>query len=148
MKRKKTDLIMKKFIAFLMILTLWAGITLQASRPIPSFKANVEYRANFQEMNQSNKSNNGPNSGEKGKRYMIVVTNVAGPVSPPISVWVYSLDGLDILGPYTLYGDDQISVPIDDRDWGTIIQCNVKCDVSVWTSADPQGGTIWGPPIE
>lgn len=133
---------MKKLITMLMILTLWAGISLQASKPIPSYNVNISSTANFQEKDRNK---NDPNSGEKGKRYMIVVTNVAGPSKLPIIVWVYSLDGRDIQGPFTLYGNDEISVPIDDRDWGTIMQTTEKSTVSVWTSDDPAGDNTDSP---
>jgi hypothetical protein len=133
---------MKKLFSFLlMILILGTGIHLQAAKPIPSFHQNVSYLANFQE--KPNGSDNF-NSDLKGKRNMIIVAQVIGPAKTPVIIYVYSLDGRDILGPFEIDGDGQISVPIDDRLWGVIVQCDDKCQVSVYTS-DGGGSTIGGP---
>lgn len=131
---------MKKLISFLMILILGAGIHLQASKPIPSYKVQVSKDANFQE--KTNRPN-GPNYDLAGKRDMIIWITVAGPSTDPISIWVYSLDKQDILGPYILYDSGEISVPIDDRNWGVIVQCDVQVTVSVYTD-DGGGGTSVG----
>jgi hypothetical protein len=48
--------------------------------------------------------------------------------------WIYSLDGLDVLGPYTIYAGETLSVPIDDREWGVIIQTSFEIQVDVWVS--------------
>jgi hypothetical protein len=90
---------------------------------------------NFQEKNHNGDD---PNSGMKGKRDMIIWAQVAGPSKAPVTIWVYSLDMLDSQGPFTILGGGEISVPIDDRNWGTIIQCNEDTEVSVWT--DDEGG--------
>jgi hypothetical protein len=144
MKRKKTDLNMKKLILFLMILTLGAGINLQAAKPIPSYKEKVSRVANFKEKHLGDF---GPDNGIKGKRYMVVVAQVAGPSKTPITIWVYSLDLRDIMGPYTVEGSGEIEVPIDGREWGVLVQCEDKCSVSVWTTDNPGGGGEVGEPI-
>lgn len=36
-------------------------------------------------------------------------------------VRVYSLDGEDVLGPYTVTEGTQLRVPIDQREWGVIV---------------------------
>jgi len=131
---------MKKIIIFLMILTLGAGISLQASRPIPSYKTKIT-SANFQEKHQSTDNSN---FGQKGRRYMMVIAQVSGPSKDPIFIWVYSLDGRNVQGPFILFGGGEISAPIDDRDWGSIIQCANKCTVSVWTAAEPGGNNPGG----
>ena len=135
MKRKKTDLTMKKFITFLMILTLGAVISLQASKPIPSYNAQIQ-KANFEENHQASANQN---FGEKGRRYMMVMSQVAGPSKTPIFIWVYSLDGVDIQGPFIVYGSGEISAPIDGREWGAVVQCTDKIIVSVWTADQPYG---------
>lgn len=120
---------MKKLISFLMILTLGAGIHLQAAKPIPSYDAKVYGSETFVENHLLNAAST-PNW--VGKRDMVVVAQVSGPVGTPISIWVYSLDLQDILGPYILYDGGTITVQIDDRNWGTFIQCATKVTVSVW----------------
>lgn len=123
---------MKKLISILMILFFGAGIHLQASKPIPSFKTQISNVANFQEKHQGTDYSN-LNPDPKGKRNMIIVAQGIGPAKGPITIWVYSLDMQDVLGPFTIDGSGTITVQIDDRDWGTIIQCDGKCMVSVWT---------------
>jgi hypothetical protein len=131
---------MKKLICFLMILALGAGIHVNASKPIPSFKEKIYNVANFQEKNQGG---NAPMSGDlKGKRAMIIVANVVGPAKTPVIIWVYSLDLTSILGPFVIFGDGQISVPVDDRNWGTVVQCTDKVEVSVYS--EDQGGLNFG----
>jgi len=126
---------MKKLISLLMILTLGVGIHLQASEPIPSYNVLVKNTANFQEKNHQSDT---PNSNMKGKRDMIIWAQVAGPSKTPVTISVYSLDMRDYLGPYILAGSGEISVPIDDRNWGTLVQCTDEWVVSVWT--DDEGG--------
>ena len=145
MKRKKTDLNMKKLIIFLMILALGAGINSQASKPIPSYKDHVSKAANFQEKHLGNF---GPDNGIKGKRYMVVVAQVIGPSKDPIIIWVYSLDGRDIQGPFVINdGDGQIQAEIDGREWGALVQCEDKCIVTVYTTDNPGGGETLGDPV-
>ena len=131
---------MKKLICFLMILALGAGIHVQASKPIPSFKAKISNAANFQEKNTGC---NAPMSGDlKGKRSMIIMANVVGPAKTPVIIWVYSLDLTTVLGPFVIFGDGQITVPVDDRDWGVIVQCTDKVEVSVYS--EDGGGFNYG----
>jgi hypothetical protein len=129
---------MKKLISFLMILTLGAGIHLQASKPIPSYNAKVSGSETFVENHQSN-GNSAPDW--VGKREMVIVAQVSGPVGTPVNIWVYSLDLQDILGPYILYDRGSITVEIDDRNWGVLIQCEYNVTVSIW-SGDGGGSTI------
>ena len=64
---------------------------------------------------------------------MMVVSQVAGPSKDPVFVWVYSLDGRDILGPYCIIGNGGLSVTVDNRLWDVMVQCSDKKIVSVWT---------------
>jgi hypothetical protein len=47
-------------------------------------------------------------------------------------VWLYSLDGLDILGPYTVLCGETLTVEIDDREWGVLVQTDAAVLVDVW----------------
>jgi len=48
------------------------------------------------------------------------------------TVWIYSLDGLDILGPYYLACGNTLEVEIDDREWGALVESDMDINVSVW----------------
>jgi len=73
------------------------------------------------------------------KREMDVRVNCSGVSSNgkcQATVWVYSLDGETILGPYTVNGGDVLSVPIDDRDWGVLVSTDDDITVDVWIESD------------
>lgn len=126
---------MKTMIVFILMIFLGAGYQLQASQPIPSYNDPVSHRADFKEKHH----NNDPKFDPKGKRNMIIIAQVIGPAKLPVVGWVYSLDKQDILGPFTIVDDQELSVPIDDRLWGVLIECDAKVLVSVWT--DDMTGT-------
>ena len=71
---------MKTGIVFFLIIFFSTSFVLQASKPIPSFHNPVSRVANFTEKHHDNDSK----SNDKGRRYMVVVTNVAGPYKPPL----------------------------------------------------------------
>lgn len=49
------------------------------------------------------------------------------------TVIVYSLDGFDELGPYTVYEGSPLPVTIDERDWGVrVLGCLTGCILSTW----------------
>ena len=57
--------------------------------------------------------------------------------SPSQSTWaivkIYSLDGLDELGPYTVNEGTLLYVPIDEREWGVrVIDFLPGCIISAW----------------
>lgn len=68
------------------------------------------------------------------KRVFQNVTVRGGP-GTHATVYIYSLDGLNILGPYTVYAGETLTVEIDERDWGVFIQTDDEITVDVWTSA-------------
>jgi hypothetical protein len=47
-------------------------------------------------------------------------------------VWVYSLDGLTVLGPFTAVCGLTLDVDIDNRDWGVLVDSDIKVIVDVW----------------
>jgi hypothetical protein len=49
-----------------------------------------------------------------------------------ITVWVYTLDRQTILGPYSLSCDDVLSVEIDDRSWGALVEADTEVFIDVW----------------
>jgi hypothetical protein len=114
-----------------------------AHYPIPSFNQPVVGIANFQESQLSpggnivnGKINDGRFSPMTRRVINIkIIHTVATPNGPSdATVWVYSLDKQTIIGPFTVY-DDVLSVPIDDRDWGVIVDSDDEVIVDVWISA-------------
>lgn len=61
----------------------------------------------------------------------VVVTSV-GTKSCTATVWVYSLDQTTVLGPYTVTCGQTLSVPIDERQWGVLVESEEEVIVDVW----------------
>ncbi|MFH1160083.1 MAG: hypothetical protein V1733_03950 [bacterium] len=119
-----------KTISLLLILGfVAAGQAGKAQKPIPSWNAPVYYEENFQESGtkpQGSKS-------AKGKRTMnIKAKGTDGQTPCQATVWVYSLDERDILGPYTVDCEETLPVEIDERLWGVLVQTEDHIYVDVW----------------
>jgi hypothetical protein len=137
---------MKRKLLALVLLVLLCGSKQAFSQyPIPSYNVNVTSWANFQEPQLSSEvsiqksSNSDYVISPMAKRDMNVQVNCCGFSSCDscqATVWVYSLDGQTILGPFTVYGGDVLSVPIDDRDWGVIVSTEDDITVDVWIGSD------------
>jgi len=137
---------MKKELILAVLLLLLFGLQKAFCQyPIPSYNVNVTSWANFQEhplssgVSTRNSNNAGGVGSPMAKRNMNVQVNCCGFASTDsckATVWVYSLDGETILGPFTVYGGDILSVPIDDRDWGVIVSTEVDITVDVWIGSD------------
>ncbi|MCX6278497.1 MAG: hypothetical protein NT004_10405, partial [Bacteroidetes bacterium] len=48
------------------------------------------------------------------------------------TVWIYSLDGLDVLGPFSVLCSETLVTAIDERAWGVLVQSNDDIVVDVW----------------
>jgi len=121
---------MKKILSLGVIFFLLGFYTLKAQNPIPSYAFPVYYHANFQE--QSIVSIQADNYREK--RDVVVRTSCGGTGKTTCSatVWVYSLDGQTIYGPFTVNGGETLRVEIDDRQWGVYIESDDHVNVDVW----------------
>lgn len=64
----------------------------------------------------------------------VVVTSV-GTKNCTATVWVYSLDQTTVLGPYTVTCGQTLSVPIDERQWGVLVESEEEVIVDVWIEA-------------
>jgi hypothetical protein len=93
--------------------------------PIPSFNVVLTGMANFREQLQK-----GDHGLTEGKKTMSVTSS--GISQGSAQVWIYSLDGLTILGPYTLNPGETIMVEIDDRAWGVLCESAGEVILSVW----------------
>jgi hypothetical protein len=123
---------MKKKFYLLLILILFGSTTLFGAHPIPSYDVPVYYKANFLEKPGTSKLRM---ANTKGKRTLTV--KVYTNPGTTTWVWFYSIDGLSVLGPYVVSGEGQISVEIDDRDWGVYIETDGHVIVDVWSSPIP-----------
>jgi hypothetical protein len=137
---------MKKRLLLPVLLLLLFGVQKAFCQyPIPSYNVTVISKATFQESQGStgvsslNRNNKGQVGAPMAKREMDVKVNCSG-ISPngtcQATVWVYSLDGQTILGPFTVYGGDVLSVPIDERDWGVLVSTDDNITVDVWIGSD------------
>lgn len=94
--------------------------------PIPSYGVHVTGYANFREG-----YHNTSKSTREKMTANVVVTSV-GTKSCTATVWVYSLDQTTVLGPYTVTCGQTLSVPIDERQWGVLVESEEEVIVDVW----------------
>jgi hypothetical protein len=106
--------------------------------PIPSYNVPVDGFANF--SNQSSVSQKSSlnekrsiTSPENKRDIIIRISSATTPgQSCKATVWVYSLDLTTVLGPYYLSCGNEISVEIDDRQWGVMVDSQDKVVMDVW----------------
>ena len=101
--------------------------------PIPSYQVSVIGLARFCES--------GININAKApaaKRDGIVKVYTRNPeiTDCRAKVWWYSLDGLDILGPYAVLCGETLTVEIDERAWGVLIETGSETLVDVWIEGE------------
>ena len=123
---------MKKILLLIVILLIAGTIPLSAQNikphPIPSFNVQVIGLAVFQENNQVSQK-----EPSKGRRILhTVVTISKGRSSHIATVYFYSLDQQDILGPFLAYDGVEISEEIDEREWGVLVQSDIEVAVDTW----------------
>jgi hypothetical protein len=120
---------MKRIILLLFILIIATGTHLVAQNPIPSYNVPVNLKAYFQEQNNDNSCKQ-----TLGKRTLHVRVSCSGTSVTTCSatVWVYSLDGEDTYGPFTVNGGETLEVEIDEREWGVYVESETPVIVDVW----------------
>lgn len=124
---------MKQFFYVAILVTMISGtLSGQTNKPypIPSYQVTVNGTAFFCESNDQG----GDSDLAKGKRNGIVKVYSPGSEDPGCSatIWWYSLDGLDILGPFTVLCGETLTVEIDERAWGVLVQTESDVLVDVW----------------
>ena len=98
--------------------------------PIPSYNILLDGSANFRNLlTQKDTSNN---CKEKRDIHIHLKSTVIGNTDCRATVWVYTLDQSTILGPYQIACDQTLTVPIDEREWGVIVQTDDEVLVDVW----------------
>ena len=117
---------MKKIICLTLFLFGIGVMPVSAQNPIPSYNVPVYHAANFQEQNKSSNANHST----LGKR--VIIVNAQGAPTTKTTIYVYSLDLRDILGPFKLEGEDILYVDIDMREWGVYVESEGDLVVDVW----------------
>lgn len=112
----------------MILISLILATGLMGQNPIPSYNVPVFHRANFQE----GVSKNSHGDITRGKR-LIKTRMIGSSVTPPCYgwIWIYSLDLLDVFGPFYLECGDTLAQEVDEREWGVYIEseCHVTADV-------------------
>jgi hypothetical protein len=117
-------------IMFFLLIIVQAGFSQTIKPyPIPSYNIQVNGMAVFQE---SAVSENDSPLGRRKIHVQIICQKNLDTLSNMATVWIYSLDGLDILGPYYLACGNTLEVEIDDREWGALVESDMDINVSVW----------------
>ena len=102
--------------------------------PIPSNNILVNGYANFHDNIRNSKTNP-----TKAKMEVNVkVQNVSGSSNCQATVWIYSLDHTTVLGPYTVLCGQTLTVPIDEREWGVLVESEENVVVDVWKTISDQ----------
>jgi hypothetical protein len=122
---------MKKTILFLIML-LFSGLNVLMAQfvkvnPIPTYNYPLTQQyAGFQE--------NGTGEDPREKRDMDVEVTTSSDNITDIfaTVWIVKKNGTEVLGPYTVFCNDILSVELPKGKWGVIINCNWAVNVSVW----------------
>ena len=98
--------------------------------PIPSYNVEVNGYANFREGTVTHN----PDSPEEKRVVNVEVRIPAINQDCQATVWIYTLDYTTVLGPYTVNCNEPLSIPVDDREWGVLVETNEPLSVSVWFS--------------
>jgi hypothetical protein len=117
----------KRLLIFLFV--IWAGVSqsVQAQHPIPSYSAPVMGRALFVT------DTNLPDGKTTIKIRRICSISLGVPKEPAfVRVWVFSIDQVTILGPFYLGCNQTLEVPIDDREWGVLVESVEEVVLDVW----------------
>ena len=116
-----------KFIFPLFFFIFLFSVTGYCQYPIPSFNVSVAKDAYFLESNHTLKA-----PMEKRVLVIHVFCTTLLPATCKATIWVCSLDGRTVMGPYILFGGDTIYVDIDEREWGVIVDTESEVKVDVW----------------
>ena len=101
----------------------------KAQYPIPSYNVSVSEKASFEENDQSGLSTANPC---RIRNLIVHATCVHSASSEPtVLVWIYSLDGENTYGPYSI-GTIQTTFAIDNRQWGLLLMTDTEILVNVW----------------
>ena len=102
---------------------------------IPAHKVTVNGYANFRE-----EGSNAYIASPQGKREInvFVTTSYPGNQKCQATVWFYSIDCSELLGPYTATEDELLTKEIDFKAWGAFVESDEDILVSVWIGSSSQ----------
>lgn len=98
--------------------------------PIPSFNVAVNGDANFR--NKLTRYDTCQSTDEKRDAKIHLKSASIANTHCSATVWVYSLDLTTILGPYQMSCGETLTVVIDDREWGVLVESEDDVIVDVW----------------
>ena len=125
---------MKKYFISLLVAFVLEGATFAAHGqqiyPIPSSDICVNGTLCFEEGRTSAESA----KGDRAKRKIAIKPQCVsgGSQECHVTAVVYSLDQVDVLGPYAVSDEEIFYVEIDDREWGVCVRNFGALTVSVW----------------
>jgi hypothetical protein len=123
---------MKKVILILAIILIAGlnGLFAQqySMHQIPSY--NVPLTANFNGFKEH--KDKGNPTREKRDMDIVITSSSTAPVIIFATVWVVKDNGSQVLGPFTIFPDEPLSVPIDNDKWSAVISCDWDVYASVW----------------
>jgi hypothetical protein len=104
---------------------------ISGSYPIPSYNVPVD-SGDYACFNEATSAARTPDALEKKDVHIRILSSNPETPGCQATVWLYSLDGLDVLGPYTVLCGDELVVTVDDREWGVIVSSQYDVTVDVW----------------
>lgn len=123
---KKTIFYSALFITLMSIVDVRAQSI--ASYPIPSYDVVVNGYANFIENDRSQNITQ-----IVGKRVVDVEVKTPSDINECQStVWAYTLDYSEVLGPFTVNCREPIAINIDDRKWGVLVESESEVVIDIW----------------
>jgi hypothetical protein len=122
-------------VTFILMVVLFNNQASAQSIPtyqIPSYNVPVVGAADFREGSATVRTEM-----TKQKRQVnVVVTADPGKSRSSATVWVYSIDLTTILGPFNINFNEVLTVDIDQRDWGVLVESQEKVIVGVWFTGE------------
>jgi hypothetical protein len=124
---------MKNLVLFLLFTVSLSGLTGSfaqqlPSYPIPSYNVTIDSLANFSELTNSATSQ----VCEAKREINVQVKPKAGTGLCSATIWIYSLDQSTVLGPYSVSCGSTLTIEIDDREWGVLVESDDDVIVDVW----------------
>lgn len=99
--------------------------------PIPTFGVEVNGYACFSNGNLSSELCNQFTDEKKEIKIHLQPISSEEP-GCEATVWVYSLDQTTVLGPYYTVCGEILSIEVDDREWGVMVNTECEVEVDVW----------------
>ena len=67
------------------------------------------------------------------RKVHVIVDDIQPSTTASAEINIYSLDGIDVLGPYTLTEGEELVVEIDEREWGIDeLSSTQNANISYW----------------